>query len=178
MYSASGSSSGCCCCCCCAAAADDDDDDCCCGCDGAALPFVEEEEDETREGNCSTTWPASQSRLSALSGPPQLFCTARVSAGQRLRERATACSKRDWRVSVKKERGVSRQFPRERGGVCCSKGEAVGRQRGLEEEGGENVPAEGASVEGAIVFRGFVWLLVARLIRDERERERENYEAE
>lgn len=51
-------------------------------------------------GKASATWPANQSRLSALSGPPQLFCTARVRAGHRARERATDCSKRDWRVSI------------------------------------------------------------------------------
>lgn len=83
MYSASGSSSFSSCCFCCS----------------FDLAVVAEEE-EVKEGNCSTTWPASQSRLSALSSPPQLFCTARVRAGQRLRERATDCSKRDWRVSI------------------------------------------------------------------------------
>lgn len=70
--------------------------------DVAVVWFEVEVVVEVKGGNWLATSPANQSRLSALSGPPQLFWTARERAGQRLRERATACSKRDWRVSVYK----------------------------------------------------------------------------
>jgi hypothetical protein len=49
--------------------------------------------------------PANQSRLSAESEPPQLFWTARLRAGQRLRARATPCSKVAWQVAIG-ERGL------------------------------------------------------------------------
>lgn len=47
-------------------------------------------------GKRSTIAPANQSRLSAESGPPQLFWTARVRAGQSWMEMATPRSKVDW----------------------------------------------------------------------------------
>jgi hypothetical protein len=46
-------------------------------------------------GKSSTTAPANQSRLSLDDEPAHWLSTARVRAGQRFRERATACSKLD-----------------------------------------------------------------------------------
>lgn len=73
----------------------------------------EVEVEVVRGGKSSETAPANQSRLSEESGPPQLFCTARVRAGQRLRRREMPRSKVVW---VCAEGGVSIWYAKEGGG--------------------------------------------------------------